>query len=433
MRCATLEVPLDYQRPSGRKIEITVSRLPSQHPQKRRGVLLVNPGGPGIPGLGATALLGFPQSVLDSYDLIGFDPRGIGHSTPVTCDLTPEQRALGLNVPYPLNAADVAKQAETAKAEAKQCATSATATVMPYVTTANTARDMDQIRGALGEPKISYYGESYGTYLGAVYASLFPDHGDRVVLDSSLPPEGYDIGALRSQAMGFQTRFPDFATYAAANDDEFGLGSTPLQVTAKYYQIAARLDKTPTADYDGTTFRAVTAFYLRDDRTLPALAALFRDLGTKKSKAAPPAVTSDNSAASYYSVICNDSRWPRSVQTYQRNVAIDRLRYPMYGASTANIRPCAFWLAPVQPKVSITGRGPSNVLILQNLRDPATPLPGALRMRSAFGARARIVTVDQGGHVAYGAANKCGNAAVTDYLVAGDFPARDTFCAAQPA
>ncbi|WP_315654323.1 alpha/beta hydrolase [Amycolatopsis sp. PS_44_ISF1] len=142
----------------------------------------------------------------------------------------------------------------------------------------------------------------------------------------------------------------------------------------------------------------------------------------------------DRFPAAYLAVACGDSSWPSSVRTYQRNVAVDRIRYPMYGAFTADIRPCAFWPAPVEPRVRITGHGPSDVLMVQNLRDPATPMPGALRLRGALGDRARMVTIDQGGHTAYlEGANQCGNTTVTDYLVTGRRSAHDTFCPASPS
>ncbi|GAB3573287.1 alpha/beta hydrolase [Amycolatopsis endophytica] len=437
LQCAKVPVPLDYRNPDGPRIEIGISRLASKNPAKRRGVLLINPGGPGLPGTPIPALLPYPQELRDSYDLIGIDPRGVGQSAPVTCNLTPEEGAVAANPPYPHSSADVAKQAEVAKTIANQCHGSKTAATLPFMTTANTARDMDRIRAALGEKKASYYGTSYGTYLGAVYTTLFPDTTDRVVLDSSLPPEGYTVDALRDQALGFQIRFPDFAGLAAANPAKYQLGSTPAQVTAKYFDLAARLDKTPVQGYDGTAFRAVTAGYIRTESTLGMLAELWHNLDTNQPTGDPEgtgAPYSDNFPAAYLAVACGDSRWPTSVRTYQRNVAADRLRYPMYGAFTANIRPCAFWPAPAEPKVRITGRGPANVLIVQNLRDPATPLPGALRMRAALGGRAEMVTIDQGGHTAYlEGPNKCGNDTVTDYLVTGDRTAHGAFCPAEPA
>lgn len=443
LTCAKLAVPLDYHHPGGRTIDVEVSRLASTKPAEKRGVLLLDPGGPGLPGLPTPALMKLPKKVRDHYDVIGFDPRGVGHSTPVSCDFTPAQAGLVSTPPTPGGAADVAKQAATAKRLAARCATSKTAGLLPYITTANTARDMDRIRAALGAAKISYYGESYGTYLGAVYTALFPHRGDRIVLDSSLPPEGYDVDALRSQGAGFEARFPDFAKFAAAAPRKYHLGSTPTAVRATYFRLAARLDRKPVQGYDGTAFRTVTAGMLHADGERAELAATWHALDTNQP---PPdsggtsgggtsgGAYSDNYPAAYLGVTCGDSRWPTSVATYQRNVAVDRVRYPMYGAFAANIRPCAYWRAPVEPKVQLTDRGPSDVLMVQNLRDPATPLSGALRTRRALGGRARMVTVDQGGHVAYlPGSNACGNDAVTDYLATGKRPAHDTFCPAQPA
>ncbi|MFF9901981.1 alpha/beta hydrolase [Streptomyces olivaceus] len=439
LTCARLAVPLDYRHPDGRTIDIEVSRSASTKPADKRGVLLLNPGGPGLPGLTVPALMKLPEEVRDRYDVIGFDPRGVGHSTPLTCDFTRVQGGVAANPPNPGSAADVVEQAATAKRLAAQCTTSKTADLLPYITTANTARDMDRIRAALGVPKISYYGESYGTYLGAVYTALFPHRGDRIVLDSSLPPEGYDVEALRGQGAGFETRFPDFAKFAAAAHQEYHLGSTPAAVREKYFQLAARLDDKPVQGYDGTTFRVVTAAMLRADSDLAGLAGVWHALDTGQplpgsDDTGGGGTYSDNYPAAYLAVICGDSRWPTALATYQHNVAVDRVRHPMYGAFTANIRPCAFWPAPAEPKVKITDRGSAGVLMVQNLRDPATPLSGALRTRGALGERARMVTVDQGGHVAYlTGSNTCADNVVNNYLVTGKRPAHDTSCPAQPA
>jgi pimeloyl-ACP methyl ester carboxylesterase len=439
LECSTLAVPLDYQHPDGRKIEITISRLASKNPAQRRGVLLTNPGGPGEAGLNFPLILaksGLPQSVLDTYDVIGFDPRGIGHSTPVTCDLTLEQMSQGVLVlPYANTAADVAKAAGEAKIIARQCATSKTGSMLPYVTTANTARDMDRIREALGEAKLSYDGSSYGTYLGAVYTTLFPQRSDRIVLDSNMGPGGYDVTGKRLFARGFQDRFPDFAKFAAGHP-EYGLGTTPEQVTAKYFDLAARLDRTPVQGVDGSLLRGITFNNLYSDGFRSYLAAIWHALDTNQPLPPPlvPAPSDpDNLISSHLYVICGDSRWPRSVQTYQRAVAVDRVQYPMYGGSSADIGPCAFWPDPVEPQVRIGDRGPADVLMVQNLRDPGTPLVGARQLRQAFGDRARMVTADQGGHGVYPyGENKCANNAVTTFLTTGQRPSHDLACAAGP-
>ncbi|RMB80185.1 alpha/beta hydrolase [Streptomyces shenzhenensis] len=439
LECSTLEVPLDYRDPDGRQIEIAISRLASENPAQRRGVLLTNPGGPGGTGLDYPALLagsGLPQKVLDSYDVIGFDPRGVGRSAPVTCDLMPEQQARGNFPPYAHTAADVTREVRYARTVAEQCATSRTAWMLPYTTTANTARDLDRIRVALGEPKLSYLGHSYGTYLGAVYATMYPKRGDRVVLDSNLGPGGYDVTAMRLFARGMEDRFPDFAAFAAARP-EYGLGTTPEQVTAKFFDLAKRLEAKPVQGIDGTWFRGLTFEYLYSDATMPLLAATWQAL--ENDRPLPPALplpeNIENLLASRFSVICGDTRWPGTVQKYQRNVAVDRLKYPMLGGSTASIGPCAFWPdTRVEPPVRIGDRGPSNVLMVQNERDPGTPLAGAQKLRNAFGKRATMVTADQGGHGVYPfGPNTCANDAVTAFLTTGQRPPQDLACAAEPS
>ncbi|TXL83883.1 alpha/beta hydrolase [Streptomyces sp. IB2014 016-6] len=436
LECATLEVPLDYRDPDGRQIEIAISRLASGKPSQRRGVLLTNPGGPGAGGLVHPALLaafGLPREVLDSYDVIGFDPRGVGRSTPVTCDLTPEQQARRNFAPYAHTAADVAREAGNARTIAKQCATSRTAWMLPHTTTANTARDMDRIRAALGEPKLSYLGSSYGTYLGAVYTTKFPERSDRIVLDSNLGPGGYDVTAMRMFARGMEETFPDFAEFAAARP-EYGLGTTPQQVTAKYFELAKRLEATPVQGIDGTLFRGITFDNLYSDTLMPQLAKTWQALDTDRPLPPnPPPANIDNLMSSRFAVICGDTIWPRTVRAYQRNVAVDRLKYPMLGGSTASIGPCAFWPDErVEPPVRIGDRGPSNVLMVQNERDPGTPLAGAQKLRRAFGERATMVTADQSGHGVYPfGRNTCANEAVTAFLATGQRPPRDLACAAE--
>jgi pimeloyl-ACP methyl ester carboxylesterase len=440
MQCGSLKVPLDYKDPGGKKIDIAVSRLASKNPEKRRGVLLTNPGGPS-PGLGYLALLvaaKMPQNVLDSYDLIGMDPRGMGRSTPVKCDLSAEQQAFGNIPPYAKNAADVAKRAAESEQVAKQCAASESGGMLPYVSAANTARDMDQIRIALGEAKISYLGASWGTYLGAVYTTMFPERSDRIVLDSNMGPGGWDYESERLWSQGVEDRFPDFAKYVAANYREYGLGRTAAQVKAKYFELAARLDKKPVQGPDqlwtGAVFRLISFAYSYGATQLPMLAEVWKSLDANQPPpppAAAKATDTDNLISARYYMICNDSRWPTLLKTYQRNVAIDRVKHPMFGAAGANIGPCAYWPKPAEAPVKISDNGPSNVLMLQNDRDPATPLAGAKQLRKAFGDRARMVTVDQGGHGVYLLnKNQCANTAGTTFLMTGKLPARDYHCSA---
>ncbi|AXB47858.1 alpha/beta hydrolase [Amycolatopsis albispora] len=439
LECGTLPVPLDYRDPRGGTIDLAISRLASANPAKRRGVLLLSSGGPGAPAMNYPLVLtyfGLPQSVRDSYDLIGMDPRGVGYSTPVTCDLPPETSQTA-NIPdYALDSADVAARAERVAEVARKCGAASTAGLLPHLTTANTARDMDRVREALGERKLSFLGVSYGTYLGAAYATMFPQRGDRIVLDSSMSEEGSAPSASRGFGQGVEDRFPDLAKFIVAHP-EYGLGTTEEQVKLKYYELAARLDAQPRPDgFDGRQFRRATFERMYTDQGLPQAAELWRAIETGQpvpplpSAPPPPDQPADNVTAAQLAVLCGDRNWPEPVEFYQRNVEEDRFRFPMWGAGAANIWPCAFWpVEPVEPPVEIGDRGPSNVLMVQNLRDPSTPLSGALRMREALGDRARMITADQGGHGAYlYLKNQCLNDATTDFLVTGERPREDLAC-----
>ncbi|GAB3261848.1 alpha/beta hydrolase [Kineosporia babensis] len=435
LECATVKVPLDHRKREGQSIEIALSRLASTDPAKRRGVLLTNPGGPGYEGRTFPTLMQevLPKSVLSSYDVIGFDPRGMGASAPVTCDMTQEQLRYGNIPPWANGPKDVKKRAAEVKTVAEQCLTSESRAMLPYISTANTARDMDLIRQALGEPKLSYLGYSYGSHLGAVYTSLFPERSDRIVLDSNTGPGGLDRDGSILFAQGLKDRFPDFAKWLAARDEKYGMGSTQKEVKATFFELARELDRKPLKWLTGSDFRIAAFAFTYSDSQFTDLAELW-DAVKQGADADPGPVVpvAENQIAGHLHVICNDSYWPKTVKFYQRDVKANRARYPMLGAAAANIRPCAFWPEPIEAPVTITDRGPANVLMVQNLRDPGTPLAGALRMRKAFGERARIVTADQGGHGTYAlGTNRCANDTTTKFLVTGRYPAQDVACKAE--
>ena len=451
-QCSVLSLPLDYRAPAGQTINIAISRIKAANPSLRRGVLLLNPGGPGGSGIDLprefTILL--PQAVLDRYDLIGFDPRGVGRSTPLTCGLTPAE---AIEAYSPLEQpGGFSATAAFAHNVADDC-TAGTGAVLPFITTANTARDMDQIRQALGEVKISYLGYSYGTYLGAVYSSLFASHTDRVVLDSSVDPSWLWRQQFREWGPGGELRFPDFANFAAANDETYHLGQTSAQIYDVYLQLLNSLYKSPITFPDGTVFNApmfreLLFAVLYDDRDFPALAPLWQVLKDSPGDTAAvqhalqivnptsppvPGVPSDNMAASGLAVLCGDIAWSHSVDQYQAEFNVDSLLFPLFGALGSNIWSCAFWPnPPIEPPVTITSDGPGNILMVQDIRDPAAPYWGALGMHAALGQRSRIVSVDQGGHGVYVfKTNVCANDITTVFLVDGVFPNNDVFCPAE--
>jgi len=445
--CATIPVPLDYRSPNGEQIQVGISRVKAANPSLRRGVLLANPGGPGGAGIDMPRILTalFPQDVLDRYDIIGFDPRGVGTSTPVTCGLsTQEQEQAFVPLEQPGGAGATASFMQNV---AQRCAQNA-GHILPFITTANTARDMDRIRQALGEQKVSYFAYSYGTYLGAAYASLFPSSTDRFVLDSNVDPTAVWRQQFRDWGPGGAIRFPDFAQYVADNDATYHLGATQAQVRQTYFQLIDQLHAHPITLDDGTVlndamFRELTFGSLYNDADFSSGAAIWQlakegasgsTVRTAVSKLALD-IPSDNAAASGLSVACNDVQWSRNVAQYRSEYVHDSVAYPLFGALGSNIWPCAFWANnPVESPVNINSAGPSNILMVQNLRDPATPYAGARNMHTALGQRSRLVSVNQGGHAIVGLTpNACANDTATNYLAYGTFPTSDTYCPAEPA
>jgi pimeloyl-ACP methyl ester carboxylesterase len=438
LECAKLDVPLNYADPRGQKIRIGISRLASTNPAKKRGVLVLEPGGQSGSELALPLRLvsqGIPASVRESYDLIAFDPRGIGASTQVTCDLRPDQ---DLNIPpsrYAKTAAEVSRRAAELREIAGQCATSASAGLAPHMSVANVARDLDRIRESLHQKQISYLGYSFGTYVGAVYATLFPQRTDRFVLDSVVGPGGMDHTWSRRLGQGVEQRFPDFANWLAAHQGGYGLGGRAEEVRAKFDALAGQLDRTPVNGMDGAGFRYLNFAYLFSDSTFPTLAETWKaaDLALKGEGPASDVVPpwrADFSGLDH--LACNSSTWSKDVGAYQQAVRQDRARYPIFGGAGANLWPCAFWsIKPAEPPVRISDHGPSNILLLSNLRDPGTPVAGAVEMRLALGQRARLVAVDHGGHLVYlNDGNTCADDLTTTFLVTGKRPQTDRFCGA---
>ncbi|AUS77005.1 hydrolase [Actinoalloteichus sp. AHMU CJ021] len=443
--CATVPVPLDHDDPDGEHIDITISRLASENPDRRRGVLLLNPGGPGGTGLTQPQLLvsqGIPASVLDSYDLIGMDTRGVGHSAPVSCGFTDDDQYHGAIPPYAVDDAAVAEQARIAESVAEKCAANDDEGRLRHLTTANKARDLDRIRAALGEDKASFLGYSYGTALGAAYASMFPERSDRIVLDSNIGDTHLDHDGMRRYGSGMEETFPDFAAWAAARHDSYGLGRTPEEVRATYLTLAERLDETPVGEVDGHLFRLSTFATLYHEQSYGQAAQTWQSLlsrteaGPEDDRPGPTGTPAphDNSWSVFLAVTCNDVEWPEDLRTYRRAVAEDRVEYPLFGAATANVMPCAYWREPAGPPVEINDDGPTNVLVVQNQRDPVTPLRGGELLNEEFGERSRLLSVDGSGHGVYVlGGNPCALNVTTRFLVDGTMPERDLTCEAPAA
>ncbi|WP_371616975.1 alpha/beta hydrolase [Streptomyces sp. NBC_00454] len=445
-QCAKLSVPLDYADPQGPHVDLAVSRLPSDRPAARRGTLMVIPGGPGGSGVQRLSQKGaaLAREMAGAYDLVALDPRGVGGSVRAQCGLDEADRRLVTLRSWAGPDGGIGENVERSRRVAEACAANGGAELRSF-TTANQVRDIDRLREALGERKLSAWGVSYGSYVGAAYAQKFPQRTDRLVLDSTADPDPTRVarGWLANMAQGADDRFPDFAAWAAdpaRRAEGLRLAEHPEDVRPLFLSLAAQLDREPKPSnvpgvpLTGNMLRQALQNSLYGDALFPAVARL---IGEARDPAAVPALPRelaqalpDQDAALMVGVICNDVAWPKEVSGYERAVAADRAAHPLTGGMPANITPCAFWKdAPAERPARITDEGPSNILMVQNLRDPATPYSGALEMRTALGSRARLLTVDHGGHGVYlGNGNACSDRTVTTYLTTGRRPSRDTTC-----
>ncbi len=445
--CATLPVPLDHLRPDGRTVPVAVTRLRSDRPENRRGTLVVVPGGPGSSGVQRLAQKGaaLQEELEGAYDLISLDPRGVGSSVKARCGIAAADRRLVTLRSWPTPGGGTAESTERSRRTAESCAANG-GEVLRSFTTRNEVRDIDLFRRALGERRLSVWGTSYGAYVAAVYGQTHPGSVDRTVLDSTGDPDPSRVarGWLENMSRGAADRFADFASWAAdpAREAEgLRLAARAEDVEPLFLALAEELDGTPRdsgtpgVPLTGNGLRQALQNALYSDRAFPGMARLVLEAGDPRAvPSLPPDLTQvilDEDASLMVSTICNDVRWPGPGSGYARRVAADRARYPLTAGMPVNVTPCAFWKdAPAEEPARITDKGPSGILMVQSLRDPATPYTGALKMRAALGDRARMVTVGQGGHGMYlGNGNKCGDRAVTRFLTTGHRPAQDTHCA----
>ncbi|MEU1850165.1 alpha/beta hydrolase [Streptomyces sp. NPDC019990] len=444
-QCATVDVPMDYSDPDGRKIQIAISRIPSGKPSARRGALLLIPGGPGGVSLGDPSGKGqmLPQEVRDAYDLIGFAPRGMAPSTAATCGFESKDLALA-KLPWPTRDGSVSESMATARRMADACARNG-GELLRHLSSANEARDLDRVRAALGERRISAWADSYGTYVGSLYSQLFPHRTDRIVLDSNQNPDHTRVGRawLAAFEAGVEDNFPEFAKWASRPGNPHRLAGKAADVRPLFLRLAERLDREPLpwpgadpAELNGNALRQTMLSSLYDPDDYPALAELI--LAARKGTVPPVPERPDmdesamqNAAAVGTGILCNNVAWPKSAARYQKDVDESRARFPLTAGMPRGPMLCAAWpYEPREPAVRITDRGPSDILLVQNERDVSTPLSGARELRRAFGDRAVMVTVNSTGHGAYLAnGNTCGDRTVSRFLATGVRPGRDTYCA----
>lgn len=447
-QCAEVTVPLDYSDPGGRTIKVAMSRLKATDPGRRRGSLLYNPGGPGVPAMYLALQVKRAAPVVAArYDLIGMDPRFVGRSTPLNCEWPsvavgsagPDRRTFDQGVAL-------------AKDLASRCAVHRD--VLPHASTRNTARDMDVIRAALGEPRLSYLGSSYGTYLGAVYLQLFPRRADRVVLDSALNPDLFGPDLTSTQGPALTAALKHWAAWAARHHGRYRLGTTTVQVLATVNRINRAVTRSPLRvgrhRVDARVLPMIL-FNVTAGDSREAYGGFAADIRVLSDAARGVEVTptpileqvltglsspdADGSAGAQTAIFCADRAVSRDPETYYRDIQAHRADEPLFGPLIRNLTPCSFWpVAPVEPPTRVRNNVP--VLMVGATGDPGAIYPGQQAAHRALTGSRLITLRGAFRHTVYGGLfaprNTCVDNAVNRYLIDGVLPAGDTTCPSTP-
>jgi len=428
--CGFVIVPLDYAHPSGTKIKIAISRV-THKSANYQGVMLVNPGGPGGSGL-IYSVLGpaIPNNVGLDYDWIGFDPRGVGSSVPsLACD----GNVAGYNRPYYV---PVTKQLETtwlarSKAYAQACAKAGGALLNHLKTTDNVA-DMESIRKALGQKQINYYGFSYGTYLGQVYATLHPNQVRRMVFDGVVDPRGVWYGDNLDQDVQFDKNMDTYFTWVAKYDAVYHLGTTGKAVKAKYYATLQKLRKAPAEGKIGPDewndiFVSAGYYVYGWEDVATAFSAYVND-GDPSGLLAlypEPGPGTDNGYAIYLGTQCTDAQWPLNWNKWERDNWRLYAKYPFITWNNAWFNaPCVFWKGNVGKPVDVNGGKVPPILLISETNDAATPYPGSLEIRKRFPQSVLIEGVGGTTHAGSLSGIACTDDTIATYLANGTLPSR---------
>ncbi|MET9906157.1 alpha/beta hydrolase [Streptomyces sp. NPDC006476] len=456
LECGTVSVPLDYADPGGRQIKLTVSRVRATHRDphnsKRRvpgqGALVYNPGGPGGDGLYFPLVGLLPQwkRIAGAYDLVGYSPRGVGRSAPLSCE-DPKRFFKGPSLaPAHPSQSYKRERVARAKAYARGCAQRA-GKALGHYTSLDNARDLDVLRAALGEERLTFMGSSYGTYLGALYATLFPSHVRRMVFDAAVNPDPEQVWYRNNldQSAAFEERWADFREWIAEHDDVYGLGGTAEAVQLSYDRASARLAAEPAGGKVGPgqlQGAFLTAGYYDDfwPQRAEALSRYLKGDPKPLIEQASPVVEAaaevENTNAVYTAVECNDAPWPTDFRVWDRdNTRLARVApFETWDNVWTNL-PCAYWPARRQRPVDVR-TGPGEVpatLILAAERDAAAPYQGALELQRRLSGAVLVTERDAGTHGVAGGPNRCVNAYLDAYLLQGRLPRRHAACAPHAA
>lgn len=485
LRCALVRAPLDWARPERGDVAISVMRLAAGKPEQRRGALVFNPGGPGIDGLAMAFVLANafadsapedPQGalqlrLLDEYDMVGYSPRGVGASTRFECATNELRRVVDLSPTGWDTPENLANAQYNGRKQAEACLKNPLA---PFINTDASARDLDLLRHLLGENRLNYVGISYGTLLGAWYASLFPDRVGRMVLDSSLDYAAPFEESERAQPLALQRLIDELLVpYAVRHAAHFQLGTTEATVRAQVPGLSPRMQRVLIDHLPGLGYQRQSADRLLDtiaaargldavlesapdpsdqdalqqalrqqvfDPTDPQHDRLVREaaqgllasyVSTWIAPPVPTSISLSPGTAVYHATNCNDPAWTTDLGAWIDRVREIAPRAPMVVADGLDFT-CAFWGGPRVVKPDPAAMKPLNILFVQSQYDMPTPIEGANAMFARLPAAQRIYVPGEFQHGVYPYLDRCVDPAVTRYLL-GESPAqRETSCPAHP-
>ncbi len=442
-QCASIWVPLDYSDPNGQAITIKAKRQVATDPAKREGTLLINPGGPGGSGIDYLGYIGLAKSITAAYDVLGFDPRGVGQSTPVDCISNSQLDTFVAADPTPDSPAEVKQLQQLAKSFAAGCV-ARSGPLLAHVSTVEVARDMDIIRALVNDPKLNFFGASYGTYMGATYAALFPKRVGRMVLDGAVDPLAAPRQSAVDQAAGFDDALTAYLAYCV------GQGNCPLGTSVdaarnRLIQLFKQLDAEPLPTSSGRKLTEGLAFlgvivplYSRDSWTYLTQALkqavdgsgdtlLF--LADFYADRQPDGGYANNSLEVQSAVNCLDHPESESLRQIEAGRQDFTARAPVFGP-VAMWWPytCSNWpVKPTQPQPDFSAKGAAPIVVIGTTRDPATPYENAVKLADELRSGV-LLSRDGDGHTAYGSGNVCIERAVDTYLVDGTPPADGTTC-----
>ncbi|MFB7848873.1 MULTISPECIES: alpha/beta hydrolase [unclassified Streptomyces] len=440
-QCATMKAPLDYAEPDGDEIDLAVSRKKATGPGKRIGSLLVNPGGPGgsaIDYLQGYAAIGYPAPVRARYDMVAVDPRGVARSEPVECLTDPQMDTYTQVDQTPDDAAEITGLSSAYERFASGCE-KRSGTILPHVSTVETARDMDMLRALLGDEKLHYVGASYGTFLGATYAGLFPGRVGRLVLDGAMDPSLPSVEMNRDQTAGFETAFQSFAADCVKKADcPLGTTSTADAAT-RLKRLFADLDVHPIETGDSRRLTESLA-------TTGVIAAMYDESAWPQLREAL-AAAQDGDGSGLLSL--SDSYYERQPNgTYANlmfaNAAVNCLDLPPAFTDAEDVERavpgfekaspvfgrafawaalnCAHWpTPPTGTPHRIEAKGAAPIVVVGTTRDPATPYKWAESLAGQLSS-GTLLTYSGDGHTAYGRGSDCIDTAINTYLLEGTPP-----------